>query len=76
MSDLPFAFLMLAVLGCSVATTSTSECTMAGGKCLGAGSNCPKRGAEECNPDQDPPGAFCCLPCSAGSTNDAGMTCR
>ncbi|HVV16901.1 MAG TPA: hypothetical protein VHH90_06820 [Polyangia bacterium] len=67
--------LLVAGSGCKSGVTSPSDCTIAGGKCLAAGSSCPKRGAEACNPDQDPPGAFCCLPCPNGD-GSSGAACR
>ncbi|HXJ23088.1 MAG TPA: hypothetical protein VMT03_22915 [Polyangia bacterium] len=67
---------MLALAGCNAGTSSPSDCTMAGGKCVAPGSPCSNRGGQACNPDQDPPGAFCCLPCSSGDTNDAGTACH
>ena len=70
------ALFMLVVAGCNAGTASPSDCTTAGGKCLSAGSTCPNRGGEACNPDQDPPGAFCCLPCPSGGASDGGSACR
>jgi hypothetical protein len=65
--------------GCSTSSSSTGAemCVAAGGQCLLGGHSCPVVGAQDCNPDRNPGGAFCCLPCPAGTrANDAGTACE
>ena len=57
-------------------STGPEACVAAGGQCLLGVHPCPNRGTQDCNPDQNPGGAFCCLPCPSGTTaNDAGTAC-
>jgi hypothetical protein len=73
----------LVVLGLLLAGCSNDSgaggCVAAGGECVLGGYACPNpdHGPQECNPDRNPGGAFCCLPCPKGETlNDAGTTCE
>jgi hypothetical protein len=61
-------------LGCSDAPLSGPEaCVAAGGVCVLGNDFCSKPGPQDCNPDLNPGGAFCCLSCSTG---DAGPECK
>jgi len=52
-------------------------CVAAGGQCVLGGRPCPNKGPQDCNPDKNPGGAFCCLPCPQGTkSNDAGTACE
>jgi hypothetical protein len=71
--------LLIAVL--AVAAYSCKEtCHSAGGRCvLGGFTRCVRTGAQDCNPDLNPGGAFCCLeekpaatPASTSNTCDDG----
>ena len=56
-----------------------AQCRAAGGQCgLPNPQNpCPNPGPQDCNPDRNPGGAFCCLPCPSGThANDAGTACE
>lgn len=73
--------LTILLLGaCSSTSSDTSgpaACTAAGGQCLIGGNSCPNRGPQDCNPDKNPGGAFCCLPCPTGTkANDGGTACE
>ena len=38
---------------------------------------CPNIGPQDCNPDRNPGGAYCCLPCPSGTKpNDGGTACE
>jgi len=69
--------LMLLLGACSEGASGREMCIAAGGKCQFGGSPCPRVGSQDCNPDRNPGGAFCCLPCPDGKkTNDAGAACE
>ena len=71
--------LLLALLlgACSGSSSGPAACVAAGGQCLIGGNRCPNQGPQDCNPDRNPGGAFCCLPCPAGTkANDAGTACE
>ncbi|MGD0674040.1 MAG: hypothetical protein ABSC94_01395 [Polyangiaceae bacterium] len=58
--------LFVAASGCSDGSSAGSgaaACAAAGGQCLLAGGepNCAKVGPQDCNPDENPGGAVCCL---------------
>jgi hypothetical protein len=62
---------------CSGSDSGPAACVAAGGQCLLGGHPCPNRGSQDCNPDLNPGGAFCCLPCPDGTkANDAGTACE
>ncbi len=72
---------LMALLGACSSTSGDNSgpaaCAAAGGQCLIGGNTCPNRGPQDCNPDRNPGGAFCCLPCPAGTkANDAGTECQ
>lgn len=75
--------LMFAVLVASSACSSSDKasngpeaCVAAGGQCVIGGHPCPNIGPQDCNPDRNPGGAVCCLPCPPGQApNDAGPAC-
>jgi hypothetical protein len=53
------------------------ECAEAGGQCIIGSNPCPNKGPQDCNPDKNPGGAICCLPCPSGTEpNDAGTACQ
>ena len=70
--------LALAVLLSAASSSVGPEaCRAAGGECVIGGHVRPNRGPQDCNPDRNPSGAFCCLPCPDGkNTNDAGTACE
>lgn len=47
-------------LGCTE-TSGQAECASAGGRCVLGGSSCSAVGSQDCNPNRNPGGAFCCL---------------
>lgn len=72
------ATLVLLVVGaCSdPASSGPAACVAAGGRCVLGGSPCANRGPQDCNPDKNPGGAFCCFPCPNGtSAIDGGTSC-
>jgi hypothetical protein len=60
--------LLSAVGACDAGEDGQAACIAAGGQCVLGGYQCPNRGTQDCNPDHNPGGAFCCLGCSNGST--------
>src|SRR4051812_567969 len=69
--------LVLLLGACSGGSSGPEACVDAGGKCLLGGAMCPVHGPQDCNPDKNPGGAFCCLPCPKGTApNDAGTACE
>jgi len=72
--------LMFAIAVGSWACSSSNgpeACVAAGGRCIIGGNKCPNHGPQDCNPDRNPGGAFCCLPCPAGTApNDGGTACQ
>lgn len=57
-------------------STGPEACVAAGGQCVMGSQPCPNRGPQDCNPQRNPGGAICCLPCPDGTTpNDAGTAC-
>ena len=67
--------LMLWLAACS--SSGPEACRAAGGECVPGGRMCPNRGSQDCNPDRNPGGFFCCLPCPSGkAANDAGTACE
>jgi hypothetical protein len=68
---------LLLLEACSGTSSGPEECRAAGGQCVIGGNPCPNRGPQDCNPDQNPGGASCCLPCPKDTTlNDAGTACE
>jgi hypothetical protein len=69
--------LLLALVACR---PGPEACLNAGGQCREPGGTaCPNwlRDSDECNPDHNPGGAVCCLPCPSGTQlNDAGTACN
>jgi hypothetical protein len=63
---------------CSKTSDSGGMCASAGGTCLLGGNACTKQAAasaQDCNPDNNPGGAFCCLEVAgedSGVPSDAG----
>ncbi|HLK91171.1 MAG TPA: hypothetical protein VKZ18_14835 [Polyangia bacterium] len=73
---LTLAMGLLGLSGCS-SSTGAELCVAAGGQCVLGGHVCANAGPQDCNPDRNPGGAFCCLPCPAGTkANDAGTACQ
>jgi hypothetical protein len=71
----------MAVVACSNSSPSSSsgpqQCADAGGQCIIGSNPCPNKGSQDCNPDKNPGGAICCLPCPSGTNpNDAGTACQ
>lgn len=70
----------ISLLSCSDNKSGPQQCIEAGGQCLigsvtGMGL-CPNVGPQDCNPDRNPGGAVCCLPCPNGTkATDAGNAC-
>jgi hypothetical protein len=74
--------------GCNAAQSGPEACISAGGQCLLGPAVCAIRGPQDCNPDRNPGGAFCCLSQTADcgqpleityvcpSPSDAGGTCK
>jgi hypothetical protein len=66
------AFLIVALLGVAAAACggkAGSLCTVAGGSCVLGGDPCSKQAADadqDCNPDDNPGGGFCCLELADG----------
>jgi len=74
---LVIAFVMIAASSCSSGSSGAQACVAAGGQCVLGGHTCANSGPQDCNPDRNPGGAFCCLPCPIGSkANDAGTACE
>jgi hypothetical protein len=68
-------FLMAGLASCS--SSGPEACRAAGGECVLGGNVCANRGPQDCNPDRNPGGAFCCLPCpSCTKADDAGTACE
>ena len=69
--------LAASVLACSSDSSANgaADCVAAGGECIiGSGPCKGTEGPQDCNPDRNPGGAFCCLPCPAGqSPRDGGL---
>ena len=65
-------FVMLTLAGCSGTSNQTGPeaCVAAGGKCILGGNSCSNPGPQDCNPDRNAGGAFCCLSCG---TDGAGV---
>lgn len=56
--------LLVTVFLCAGACSSSSgqaQCEAAGGQCVLGGAWCSNHGPQDCNPDRNPGGAFCCL---------------
>jgi hypothetical protein len=71
------AFLVFTVAACSSGSSGPGACVAAGGSCVIGGNTCSNRGTQDCNPDRNPGGAFCCLSCPTDAqTNDAGGFCN
>jgi len=71
--------LATATLSCTSSSSPLgSACTSAGGTCVLGGHPCSKQGAtnaQDCNPDENPGGAFCCADlgdAGSASTPDGG----
>lgn len=61
----------------SCGDSGPEACVAAGGTCLLGGATCANQGPQNCNPEKNPGGAFCCLPCPKGTTaNAAGTACE
>jgi hypothetical protein len=71
--------LLLGVGGaCNASEDGQAACIAAGGQCVLGSFQCPNRGTQDCNPDRNPGGAFCCLGCPSGATPapiDGGIAC-
>ena len=68
---------LLFTIGCSSELSGPEACVAAGGRCVLGNEICSNRGSEDCNPERNPGGAFCCLSCppvDAGA--DAGTECH
>jgi hypothetical protein len=81
MTTASIAFLMLTAAARSGSgNPGPAACAAGGGQCLIGGNPCANRGPQDCNPDRNPGGAFCCLPCPAGpagmKANDRGTACE
>jgi hypothetical protein len=71
------ALMMLLMAACSDSGSGPAACVAAGGQCVLGSNQCPNKGPQDCNPDKNPGGAFCCLPCPQGTkSNDAGTACE
>lgn len=73
------SLLVLALVALAACSTGPAECAAAGGKCvIGPPMNCHGMvGSQDCNPDRNPGGALCCLPCPDGQTPvDGGPGCQ
>ena len=58
--------LAMAIISCN-SSNGPAECVAAGGACLLGPESCRgTKGPQDCNPDHNPGGAFCCLPCPSG----------
>jgi hypothetical protein len=62
------ALLLAALGGCTATESGQDACVAAGGQCVLGGYQCPNKGPQDCNPDRNPGGAFCCLGCFSGTT--------
>ena len=64
-------------LGSAGCSSGPAECEAAGGRCMvGAGMGCAGTiGPQDCNPDRNPGGAVCCLPCPSGPSAPDGGGC-
>lgn len=52
------------LLACSTTSPTNSgfaACVAAGGECVLGGTSCARSGPQDCNPNENPGGAFCCL---------------
>jgi hypothetical protein len=71
--------LAVATLASCAAADGPARCVAAGGRCvIGPPSNCAGGtvGPQDCNPDRNPGGAICCLPCPSGQVPvDGGSGC-
>jgi hypothetical protein len=70
----PLTLLVVAAttVACTSSSPAGSTCTSTGGRCVLGGVPCSKQAAtsaQDCNPDENPGGAFCCL-----DVGDAGTT--
>ena len=73
--------LMMMLAACSSGNDASgpAQCVAAGGQCVlpNPSNPCPNHGPQNCNPEVNPGGAFCCLPCPSGThANDAGTGCE
>jgi hypothetical protein len=71
--------LAIAALTACAAADGPAQCAAAGGRCvIGPPSNCVGMiGPQDCNPDRNPGGAICCVPCPSGQTPvDGGTGCH
>ena len=68
-----FAVVVFATgVGCTD-TSGPAECASAGGRCVVGGSSCSTVGSQDCNPNRNPGGAFCCLDQSPSECTDANV---
>jgi hypothetical protein len=70
--------LLPAFVACTASEDGQTACIAAGGQCVIGGYRCGNVGPQDCNPDHNPGGAFCCLGCPAGVTpapDDGGIAC-
>jgi hypothetical protein len=69
------AAFLLALAACN--DNGPAACEAAGGQCRPGGAPpCGNIGPQDCNPDRNPAGAVCCLPCPSGTVlDDAGRAC-
>jgi hypothetical protein len=67
--------LVMIVLAACSGTSSQSgpeACVAAGGKCILGGNTCSNPGPQDCNPDRNAGGAFCCLSCPSDAAGVCG----
>jgi hypothetical protein len=67
-------FVMVALVACSGTSgqSGPEACVAAGGKCILGGNTCSNPGPQDCNPDRNAGGAFCCLSCSGDAAGVCG----
>jgi hypothetical protein len=85
-SGMTMTMLFVALLACACSSPDTTMhsaggvlCADAGGQCVLGGTHCANEGnsVNDCNPDSNPGGGHCCLPCPSGTqVNDAGTACQ
>jgi hypothetical protein len=71
--------MILAACSSGSSASGPAECVAAGGQCRLPNPSipCANPGPQDCNPDRNPGGAFCCLPCPSGThANDGGTACE
>jgi hypothetical protein len=64
------------IAGCTSGPSGQAQCEAAGGQCVLGNVFCENPGPQDCNQNENPGGAFCCLQCAAGTAlDDAGTAC-